>query len=107
MVTDALIVPRIAGLTGKTMTLQRRREYLERQIREQRGSATALEFAQQEHDALGSAVDVMRYHRSIAEDLDNPLTLLREFVEVAPQASAEDLANLIKRAQGVLDEYGA
>ena len=99
------ILPRIHGLSGKLLTLERRREFLTRQLTEGVGSRGALEFARSEQEALEAVVDALRYHRAIVNGLDNPLTVLRELVEALQDGRSATGA--IHRAKQVLEEYEA
>lgn len=102
MDTQAPILPKIHGLSGKMMALTRRKEHLEKQINERRGSEGSLQFATIEKEALEAALDAMRYHRSVVEGMDRPLELLREVVET--QTVGPDIS---QRIYAVLDDYEA
>lgn len=101
------ILPRISGVAGKLVALERRRDYLANQIAEGRGSEGSLQFARAEMDALESALDVMTYHRSIVDRLDTPLSMIRELVDCLNDNTHPVDPDVVARAEVILDEYGA
>ena len=102
---DSSGVPVIRDLASKLTALQRRKEFLSRQLTEKRGSDSSLNFSRAEHSALGAAVDALKFHRTTVDGMDRPLGLLRELMEMV--RAGENEPDTLRRAQLVLDEFGA
>lgn len=100
-------LPRINGLAGKVMALERRRDFLRDQVERGAGSPGALQFSRKEIEALDAAVDALKYHRAVVNGLDDPLSLLRELLEACNSGDDKASLNAMNRARIVLDEYGA
>jgi len=98
-------LPVIEQLASKLLSLERRREFLNTQIARGDGSDHALSFARSESNALGAAIDALKYHRTIVNRMDSPLSMLRELTETEP--SDGDYRQVLERARIVLDEFGA
>ena len=98
-------LPVIRGLAGKVMALERRRDFLAKQIKQKKGSENALQFALSEKDALQAAIDALNYHRAVVNGMDTPLSLLREIVEAVESDEVDN--NLTEKARIVLDQYEA
>lgn len=75
-------LPHIKNVSAKIGVLERRVEYLEVQIEATDAyRGTAADFMRAERAALKAALDALRVHRAIVEDLDEPLLVLAQLVE--------------------------
>jgi len=101
--------PIIRGVSAKLADLERRREYLIEKIRNGDGSRSSLSFARKEVEALHAAHAALVYHRNTIERMDEPLSLLREFVAAYEGPVDEDgrLRAVAARARSVLEEFEA
>lgn len=93
-------LPHINSLASKIVALERRGEFLRDQIQERRGSEGAIQFSIKELEAIEAAVDALKYHRSVVNNMDNALLLLQVVVETQTIDPA-----LAVRIQEVLNEY--
>lgn len=97
----------LRNVSSKIGSLERRQDYLRKQVSERRGSPGALQFAHAELEAINAAVLALKFHRNTIEAVDEPIGVLKDVVEAykAPPDSGE-LRLAIKRAELVLEDFG-
>lgn len=112
LATDGAGAPVIERVSAKIAALERRADYLDRQIAERRGNDKSLDFAKAEVSALRGAISALRYHRAEVEGLDQPLLVLQELVDVhspGPDGWSADqmerAAEAWVRARKLLEEW--
>jgi hypothetical protein len=109
--TDQHGRPLLKGLAKKLIVLERRREFLLESLdrRTGPGGNKGRQFAEQEADALGTAIVALRYHLAVIEGLDTPISVLREVVTAydGPPNGEAKLRAAVRRGRAVVDEFEA
>jgi len=103
---------KIVNVSSKIATLERRQDFLRRQLDNWRGSDGGRQYALAEISALDAAVLALRYHRADVEGLDTVVLSLEGLVDslngVAvsmPEPQRTNVERELQRAHLVLKEW--
>lgn len=93
---------------------ERRRDFLNEMIDQERGSPGALQFARAERLFVAAGIEALALNHAMLRDETSPVVALRDIVAeleelklFAPGAAHPQLARIARRAQRILQELGS